>query len=161
MSLKRLLVVPGVLAVYGAGVAFAAHPQADPNQVPVMFLTAHSTINGISPAAVAKAFKSGKADLFIEHGRLEPGQAQISFHIHPGPSFVAVQRGSLTYQEVAAGQCRQKVYVAGRGFVDGGAGRVHRFTAGAAGADYYEVYLLPRRTGPHFTNVPAPSACAG
>src|SRR4051794_5693156 len=104
MRLKRLLVVPGVLAVYGAGLAFAAHPQADPATVPVGFLTAHSTINGISPAAVAKAFRTGKADLFIEHGRLEPGQAQPSFHRHPGPSFVAVQRGSLTYQEAVGGR---------------------------------------------------------
>jgi hypothetical protein len=157
---KHVLAMAGVVAACSAGVAVAAHPQADPATVPTGFLTAHSTINNIPAAAIARAFRSGKADAFIEHGRLAPNQS-VAFHTHPGPSFIAVQTGSLRYEEAAGGRCLRKSYGVGRGFVDGPSRRVHRIVAGASGADYYEVYLLPRRTGPHFSNAPsAPSECA-
>jgi hypothetical protein len=159
VHLKHMLVVVAVVAVAAAGVAVAAHPQADPATVPVGFLTAHSSINNIPAPAVARALRSGKADMFIEHGRLTPNQT-VQFHTHPGPSFIVVQRGSLRYEEAADGRCVRKNYGVGRGVVDGPSRRVHRLIAGASGVDYYEVYLLPRRTGPHFRNAPAPPECA-
>ncbi|SRR6266545_1170786 len=151
-----------ILVVAGAGCAAAAalasHPQVDPNTVPVGFLTAHHTVNNIPAAVIARAFRSGKADVFIEHARLAPNAA-VAFHTHPGPSFITVQTGSLNYEEAAGERCLRKSFGQGRGFVDGPSRHVHRVTAGASGADYYEVYLLPRRTGPHFTNAPAPADC--
>jgi hypothetical protein len=146
-------------AVGVAGGALASHPQINPATVPVGFLTAHSTVNNIPADAIQRAFRSGKADVFIEHGRLGPNQA-VAFHTHPGPSFLTVQTGSVRYEEADAGRCLRRSFGVGRGFVDGPSRRAHRIVAGASGADYYEVYLLPRRTGPHFANVPAPAACA-
>jgi hypothetical protein len=158
VRLKYVLAVLVICGVGGAGVALAAHPKVDPATVPVGFLTAHSTVNNVPAGAIARALRSGKADLFIEHARLGPNEA-VTFHRHPGPSFVAVQAGSLRYDEAAEGRCVRRSYGVGRGFVDGPSRRVHRVVAGASGADYYEVYLLPRRTGPHFANTGTPAEC--
>jgi hypothetical protein len=160
VRVKHVLITLAVVSAGGAGVALAAHPQADPAEVPTGFLTAHSTVNNIPASTIARALRSGKADLFIEHGRLGPDEA-TRFHTHPGPAFVAVQRGSLRYEEVVGDRCRRRSYGVGRGFVDGASRRVHRVVAGSSGADFYEVYLLPRRTGPNLTNVPAPRECTG
>jgi hypothetical protein len=158
MRIGHVLPILAVGAACGAGAALAAHPQVDPNTVPVGFLTAHSTVNRIPAPVIARAFRSGKADVFIEHARLAPTEA-VDFHVHPGPSFITVQGGSLRYEEAAGGRCPRKSFGQGRGFVDGPSRRVHRVIAGASGADYYEVYLLPRRTGPHVTKAPAPAEC--
>jgi hypothetical protein len=141
-----------------AGAALASHPQIDPATVPVGFLTAHASVNNIPAASIERAFRSGKADVFIEHARLAPNQA-VAFHVHPGPSFIVVQKGSLRYEEAAGGRCVRKNYGVGRGVVDGPSRRAHRVVAGASGVDYYEVYLLPRRTGPHFADAPTPPGC--
>jgi hypothetical protein len=159
MRVGLVLPILAVGAACGAGAALAAHPQVDPNTVPVGFLTAHSTVNNIPASAIARALKSGKADVFIEHARLAPNQAG-DFHTHPGPSFITVQRGSLRYEEATGGRCLRKNFGQSRGFVDGPSRHPHRAVAGASGVDYYEVYLLPRRTGPHFTKVSTPTECA-
>lgn len=159
MRLKHVVPVLAVVAACGAGVAVAAHPQVDPAEVPPGFLTAHSAVNNIPAASIQRALRSGKADLFIEHARLTPNQA-TGFHTHPGPAFVVVQRGSVRLDEATADGCRRRSYGQGRGFVDGAGRRVHRVVAGASGADIYEVYLLPRRTGPHQTAASPPGACA-
>jgi hypothetical protein len=158
MRPKHLLAIAGLALACGTGVAVAAHPQVDPTTVPEGFLAAHTTVNDISAASVARALRSGRADLFIEHVHLDAGEAS-PFHTHPGPAFVAVQRGSLRVEEDADGSCRRKSYGQGRGFADGARRRVHRVVAGASGVDFYEVYLLPRRTGPHQTGASTPSAC--
>ena len=159
MRLRHALPIAGAAAAAGmAGVALAAHPQVDPATVPVGFLTAHSTVNNVPATEIARALRSGRADVFIEHRRLGPNEA-VAFHTHPGPSFVTVQAGSVRYEEADDGRCVRRDYGRGRGFVDGASRHVHRVIAGASGADFYEVYLLPRRTGPHFANAPAPPAC--
>jgi hypothetical protein len=146
-------------AALTAGVALGSHQQVDPNSVPVGFLTAHSRMNDIPAAEIARALKSGKADVFLQHGRLAPNEA-APFHTHPGPSFIVVQGGSLGYEEAAGGRCIRRRYGISRSFVDGPSRHVHRIVAGAGGADYYEVFLLPRKTGPEFSNAPAPAECA-
>jgi hypothetical protein len=130
----------------------------DPTTVPTGFLNAHSTVNNVPATEVARAMRTGKTDVFIEHKRLGPNEA-VEFHTHPGPAIVTVQAGSLRYEEASAGRCTRKSYGRSRGFVDGAGRKVHRVIAGASGADYYEVYLLPRRTGPHSANAPTPAAC--
>jgi hypothetical protein len=158
MRLKHVFPILGVASACGAAAAVAAHPQVDPATVPTGFLTAHTTVNNIPVERIERALRSGRADLFIEHARLGRNQA-TAFHTHPGPAFVVVQKGSVRVEEAAGDRCRRRSYGQGRGFVDGAGRRVHRLVAGASGADLYEVYLLPRRTGPH--SAPAqPGACA-
>ncbi len=159
MRIRYVVPIVGLAVACGAVSALAAHPTVDPATVPTGILQAHTTVNNIPVATFTKALRSRKADVFIEHGRLDPGQS-TGFHTHPGPAFVTVVRGSLVDESLVARQCRRKNYVAGTGFVDRGAGYPHRAVAGAAGADFYVVYLLPRRTGPHRADVSPPSACA-
>ena len=158
MRAKYLLAVTGLTLACGTAAAVAAHPTVDPAAVPEGFLTAHTSINGISAASVERSLRSGKADLFIERVHLDAGEA-TGFHTHTGPAFIAVQRGSLRREEVTEGRCLRKSYPQGRGFPDGARRHVHRVVGGPAGADFYEVYLLPRPTGPHQKAAPAPPEC--
>jgi hypothetical protein len=154
---KRIALAVGVVAACGTGVAFAAHTQVDPATVPTGFLTAHSAINNVPASVVADALKSGRTDVFIEHGRLD-AQKATGFRTSPGPDFVIVQKGSLSFRDAAGGQCRSKGLVQNQGVMVR-TQRVHELRAGAAGADYYAVYLLPRRTGPHFAPASTPAGC--
>jgi hypothetical protein len=158
MRTRHVAPVVGLAVVCGASAALASHPQIDPATVPTGFLTAHSSINNVPAGAIATALRSGKTDVFIEHGRLDPN-GSTGFQTNPGPVFVVIQRGSLAYEDAVRGRCRRKALVTNRGVVDPGR-HVHQFVAGTSGADYYAVYLLPRRTGPHFAAAPAPRGCA-
>jgi hypothetical protein len=156
MRFKQALVVGGVAAVAGgAGAAIASHPIVPPATVPTGFFAAHDRINDVPLDQLARAFKSGKTDGFLEHVRLGANQAS-GFHTHPGPAFILVAGGTLNYQQASRGRCVRRRFGISRGFFERG---VHQVVAGPAGADYYEVYLLPRLTGPHFHAAARPSAC--
>jgi hypothetical protein len=157
VSLKRVALVVGIVGVFGTGVAVAAHQQVDPATVPTGFLTAHSAINNVPASVIADALESGRTDVFIEHGRLAAREAR-GFRTSPGPVFVIVQKGSLSYRDSAGGQCRSKGLVPNQG-VTAPTGRAHQLVAGGGGADFYAVYLLPRRTGPHFKEATPPPGC--
>lgn len=159
MRLKRILAVAGVLSVGGAGAALAAHvTQVDPATVPTGFLAAHNKVEKIRISSLARAVKHHSADVFIQHARLGANEA-TGWHTHPGPVFVEVVRGSVTYEDAAHGKCRQATYDAGEGFFDRGFGHVHRAIAGADGADFYPVYVLPAGSAAHLTPAPAPGEC--
>lgn len=159
MKLKRVLAVTGVLTVGGAGAALAAHvTQVDPATVPTGFLAAHNKVEGIRISSLARAVKHRKADVFIQHASLAANEA-TGWHTHPGPVFVEVVRGSVTYEDSAHGRCRQATYQAGEGFFDRGFGHVHRAIAGPEGADFYPVYVLPRGSATHLIPAPAPQKC--
>jgi hypothetical protein len=159
MRLKHVLPVLGAITVCGAGAALAAHPQVDPQTVPTGFLSAHTTVNNIPRAAIERSVRTRKFDVFIQHIRLAANEA-TPFHTHPGPAVVSIRAGTLRYEDAHGGRCRRKTYGPGQGFVDRGFGHVHRAVAGPQGADFYAVYLLPRRTGAHFTERPALRECA-
>jgi hypothetical protein len=157
MRLRRVAPFVAVATACCAGVALASHPQVDPATVPTGFLTAHSAINNIPTSVISEALKSRKADVFIEHGRLDPG-ATTGYQTTPGPAFVIVQKGTLSYQDSAGGRCRSKPLATNQG-ITLRTRHVHRLVAGGAGVDYYVVYLLPRRTGPHRNPASAPPGC--
>jgi hypothetical protein len=159
MMLKRTLAVAGVLSVGGAGAALASHvTQVDPATVPTGFLAAHNKVEGIRISSLARAVKHGRADVFIQHVRLGVNEATV-WHTHPGPVLVQVVRGSVIFEEAAHGECRQTTYDAGEGFFDPGFGHVHRAIAGADGADFYPVYVLPAGSESHLIPAPAPEEC--
>jgi quercetin dioxygenase-like cupin family protein len=160
MQLKGVIAIAVATGACGgaAGVALAGHPRVDPATVPTGFLTAHHAINNIPVSAIHRAVRGRKTDVFIQHARLNANQP-TPYHTHPGPAFVNVVSGSLSYQSSRGGRCRTKIYPAGTGFVDPGYGHVHRAIAGPQGADFYVVYLLPRRTGAHLIERPAPRGC--
>jgi hypothetical protein len=152
----RMLVIAALVTVCGAAAAFAAHvAQVDPATVPTGFLAAHNKVEGIRQSSVARAVDRGRADVFIQHVSLRPGEA-TPWHTHPGPVFVEVVKGSLTYEAAEHGECPLPTYEAGEGFFDRGFGHVHRVVAGSQGAELYPVYVLPPGSANQIILVPAP-----
>ena len=157
----KKLILAAIIALAAAGGAIASHvAQVDPALVPTGFLAAHNSIDDVPISALARAANPDGADVFVQHVRL-PGNASTGWHTHPGPALVAVVKGSLTYEDEKANQCRQLAYAAGEGFVDRGFGHVHRAVAGSGGVDFYVTYILPPGTETHVIPVAtAPKACA-
>jgi hypothetical protein len=154
---RRVVLLVAVVTACFAGGAIAAHNQVDPATVPTGFLTAHSTVNNVPAASIERALRSGRTDVFIEHRRLNAGES-TGFQTTPGPTFYVVQKGTATFSESVGGECRTKSLTVNQG-ITARTRRVHELQAGSQGADYYAVYLLPRRTGPHRTAAGTPSGC--
>jgi hypothetical protein len=159
MKRTRMFAIAGVATVCGAGAAFAAHvSEVDPATVPTGTLVAHNRVDGIRLSSIARAVDDRKADVFITHARFTPGQ-DTGWHTHPGPVFVQVVKGSLTYQDAQRRDCRTVTYGAGQGFFDRGHGHVHRAVAGASGAEFYPVFVLPPGSAAHIIPATAPKEC--
>jgi redox-sensitive bicupin YhaK (pirin superfamily) len=159
MKRTRMFAIAGLATVCGAGAAFAAHvSEVDPATVPTGALAAHNRVDGIRISSIARAVDNGKADVFVTHARFAPGQ-DTGWHTHPGPVFVQVVKGSLTYQDAQDGGCQQATYNAGQGFFDRGHGHVHRAFAGASGAEFYPVFLLRPGSPEHIIPATAPEEC--
>lgn len=147
-------------ALIGGGVAAASHvTQVDPATVPTGFLAAHNSIDAIPLASLARAVNPDGADVFVQHVRLG-ANVPTGWHTHPGPALVEIVKGSLTYEDAKANDCRRIPYVEGEGFVDRGFGHVHRAVAGAGGVDFYVVYILPPGSETHVIPATAPAACS-
>jgi quercetin dioxygenase-like cupin family protein len=159
MRVKSLWVSAAIAVLVAAGAAAASHvTQVDPAVVPTGFLAAHNSVDKVPVRAIARAVTPDGADVFVQHVRLD-ANAATGWHTHPGPAIVTVVRGSLTYEDSAAGACRRVVYVAGEGFVDRGFGHVHRAIAGADAVDFYVTYILPPGSATHVIAASAPSEC--
>lgn len=160
--MRSWAIATGVAAVAlaAAGAAIANHvTPVDPATVPTGFLAAHNSIDEIPLSALARAVTPDGADVFIQHVRLG-ANVPTGWHTHPGPAFVEVVKGSVTYEDAEANRCVDKSYATGEGFVDRGFGHVHRAIAGADGVDFYVVYLLPRGSATHVTPATAPPECS-
>ena len=86
------------------------------------------------------------------------GSEPIDWHGHAGPSVLIVKTGSLTVSEPAGKACSVTTYGPGEAFVH--SEDVHSFHAGADGAEFYIVYLLPDGASPAPIGMPAPEACS-
>lgn len=159
MHSKWICAFAAIAVLVGAGAAAASHvTQVDPATVPTGFLAAHISIDDVPVSALARAVKPDGADVFVQHVRLD-ANTPTGWHTHPGPALVTVVRGSLTYENAQANECRRVVYPAGEGFVDRGFGQVHRAIAGPNGVDFYVTYLLPPGSASHVIAASAPEAC--
>lgn len=162
MRMKRVLIAAALVSVCGVGAALASHvAQVDPATVPTGFLAAHNEVDlGQGEyKAVKRIARRRHVDVFVQHARLGANEA-TGWHTHPGPVFVTVVRGSLTYEDERHDRCRQRTYEAGEGFVDRGFRHVHRAVAGATGVDFYATYILPRGSETHLIPAEAPEECA-
>lgn len=61
--------------------------------------------------------------------------SHTGWHSHPGPVFITVTQGALTYYEYDDPTCTPHVVTAGRGFVDDGRGHIVRNESGAPAQD--------------------------
>jgi hypothetical protein len=81
------------------------------------------------------------------------------WHGHAAPSLVVVSAGSMTVSEVEGGQCVERTYGAGSGFVH--SEDAHNFVAGPNGVEFYIAYLLPAGASPAPVDVATtPEPCA-
>jgi quercetin dioxygenase-like cupin family protein len=146
-----------IAALTGGTVALAAHVMpVDPATVPTGFLAAHNSITDVPVGPFKRAVKRDGADFFVQHVRLGEN-APTGWHTHPGPAFVTVVKGSLTYEDA----CIRTTYGPGQGFVDRGFGHVHRAIAGPEGVDFYVVYVLPPGSETHVVATDPPGDCRG
>lgn len=160
MRLKLTVALAGAAVVIGAGAAIAAHvPEIDPATVPTGFFVADNYVAEVPVSAIARAVQPDGAAVYVQHLRLGANQA-FAWHTHPGPVIVTVRSGSLTYQDTASNRCRDRTYMAGRGFVDPGFGHVHRVIAGPSGAEIYATSILPAGSPAQLIPASAPEECS-
>lgn len=159
MIRKHLLVLAAVTAATGGGLAVASHvTPVDPATVPTGFFTVHNAIADVPVKALMRATNHG-TEITIQHVRLDP-DAATGWHTHPGPAFVAIQKGALIYEDAPFRKCLRTTYDEGQGFVDQGFGHVHRAIAGPRGADFYVVYVHPPGSATHVTPTDPPGPCS-
>jgi hypothetical protein len=81
------------------------------------------------------------------------------WHTHPGPVFITVTQGALTYYHYDDPMCMPHVVTAGNGFVDDGAGHMVRNESGALAQD---VSVIVAPVGAAFRGeLPAPNPNCG
>ena len=84
----------------------------------------------------------GLSDARVVHFRVEPG-ATFGWHTHPGPVFVMVTAGTLTYYDADD----TADYEAGTGFVDEGGDHVHNArNDGDVDVEFVAFFLTPQGT---------------
>ena len=63
------------------------------------------------------------------------------WHYHPGPTFVTVQQGEITFQQ---SDCSTRTYTAGQSFVEGGSDNIGRAqNTGTTPATVYVLFVTP------------------
>jgi quercetin dioxygenase-like cupin family protein len=88
---------------------------------------------------------------------VQPG-AQIPWHTHPGPVFVTIAEGELTY--VSSDHCNSRRYTAGNAFVDPGHGHVHTaYNSGKTVTVFLATFFEAPETGPISIPADAPANC--
>jgi quercetin dioxygenase-like cupin family protein len=85
-----------------------------------------------------------------------PAGSQSGWHVHPGPVFIVVQEGTMTFYEA---DCSTTVVQAGHGFLDTGVEpHIARNESGAPALNVV-TYLVPPGTAALRTNVDPPPDC--
>jgi quercetin dioxygenase-like cupin family protein len=83
------------------------------------------------------------------------------WHSHPGPVFVTITAGAMTFYDGDDPTCAPVVYPTGSTFIDEGGGHVHiARNEGTTNLVLYATYLLPVGA-PLRTDAPDPGNCAG
>jgi Cupin domain len=72
-----------------------------------------------------KATARAPLDIVVRRHDYDPGST-TGWHTHPGPVFVTVTQGTLTFYEYADRECTPHVVSAGEGYVDNGRGHIAR-----------------------------------
>ena len=160
MSWKRMFVLATALAAAELGVVVPSSAQEAP--ITATILTPRSvfpddvsmtvTVNG-QTVEVADASRTVTAKFLLQPG------AQFPWHTHPGPVFVNVKRGSLTF---VSDECEKTNYPKGTAFVDLGHGHVH---TAFNPSDTKETVLVatffeaPAEPGPLLIPATAPAGC--
>jgi quercetin dioxygenase-like cupin family protein len=87
---------------------------------------------------------------------LFPDGSQSGWHIHPGPVFIVVKEGRMTFYE---SDCSSTVVGAGHGFLDTGVDPHLARNESGSPATNVVTYFVPPGTTQLRTNTPAPLSC--
>lgn len=128
--MKRTALAATVLALVALS-AFVAITRANPATGVTATLLARGTypaydLNTDPHSAVDfKAKTKDPTDVVVQQHDFAPG-ASTGWHQHPGPIYITVTRGTITFYERDDPTCSPHVVTAGHGYVDTGMGHIGR-----------------------------------
>jgi oxalate decarboxylase/phosphoglucose isomerase-like protein (cupin superfamily) len=96
-------------------------------------------------------------DLAVQDIVFAPG-GQSGWHQHPGPVFILVKSGTMTFYEADDRHCRPIVRTAGQGYLDEGLGHIARNET-TEPAENIVVYLAPQAAALRIDIPIAPGNC--
>lgn len=130
LRVSRLVALAAVTALVTL-VASVAVIQAEPPSGVTATILARGTYDSfnvrsdpLGTIADFRAHSTAPIDLIVRQHDYEP-HSTTGWHTHPGPIFITVTKGQLTYYE-RDDPCTPHVVTAGQGFVDSGGGHVVR-----------------------------------
>jgi len=138
---KRRIYLPAV----GIGLpivlaAFAAMALASPPVNVTPTLLARGTYDAFKVRSYPqgaddfKAESKGPTDIVVRRHAYAPASS-TGWHTHPGPVFITVLEGEITFYEYDDPNCTPIVKRAGEGYVDTGRGHIARNESGASATD--------------------------
>jgi Cupin domain len=125
---KRFTLLGAMLLV--ALAAFVAVTKANPASGVTPTLLARGTYGAFNVRSAPhgsiadfRAISTHPVDIVVQRHDYAPG-ANTGWHQHPGPIFITVTQGTLTFYEYNDPHCAPHVYSQGQGFVDTGDGHI-------------------------------------
>jgi quercetin dioxygenase-like cupin family protein len=161
--MKRLTMLGVLLAISLA--AFVAVTKASPPSGVTATVLSRGTFpsfnvrsDPLGPIADFRAHSIAPIDIVVRRHDYAPG-ASTGWHQHPGPIFITVTQGQLTYYEYDDPTCTPHVITAGQGFVDTGDGHIVRNETDQPAED---ISVITAPVGGAFrTELPAPNPNCG
>jgi quercetin dioxygenase-like cupin family protein len=126
VSLAAALALLVTAAIALAGIAFASPPSGVTPTVLARGTFDRFNVRSVPGGPIDfRARSKGQADLVVRQHDYLPGSS-TGWHTHPGPVFVTVTKGQLTFYEYGDRRCTPHVVSAGQGYVDNGRGHIGR-----------------------------------
>ena len=159
MNIKKTLGLLGVLVFTATVIVTRASTPVGVTPT----LIGRGTFNEFDVRSHNSAFKfeaeaEPEVDIVVRTNNYAPG-ASTGWHTHPGPVFITVTKGEVTFYEVDDPNCTPKVVREGQGYVDSGHGHIGRNETANPAQDVV-VAIAP--VGRPFRNeLPAPGPYCG
>jgi hypothetical protein len=108
------------------------------------------------PRAVELAIEAKRpVDIVVRTHDYAPGSS-TGWHSHPGPVFITVIEGQVTFYERDDPSCKPKVVSKGQGYVDTGKGHIGRNESGAPAKDVTVIFAPVGQSFRGELDAPAP-----
>ena len=161
---RRASIVAALIGVVTLA-AFVAVTKASPPSGVTPTVLARGTFDGFNvrsdPQGTIDGFRAHSVaplDLVVRRHDYAPG-GMTGWHSHPGPVFITVTQGQLTFYEADDPTCTPHVVSAGQGYVDTGQGHLGRNETSLPAQD---VSVIAAPVGGAFrSELPAPNPNCG